>query len=114
MIALTVYDKATPDVDLAAGRVVAGTGAVDASGRIGSIGGAGLKVLAAERIGADVFLAPAANYDEARQMLPEGSPMRIVPVETFEDARSALERTAGEQPRGGGLDSAECPFDAPA
>ncbi|HVM19559.1 MAG TPA: PDZ domain-containing protein [Egibacteraceae bacterium] len=109
-IALTVYDKIREDVDLAAGRVIAGTGAIDPTGRVGPVGGVGLKVVAAERVRADVFLTPAANHAEALAALPPGSPMQIVPVETFDDARAALEDPADGEPRGGGPDRDECPF----
>ena len=71
MIALSVYDQVLPGIDLARGRTVAGTGSIDEQGRVGPIGGAGLKVIAAHRKGADVFLAPAANIDAARQALGE-------------------------------------------
>ena len=108
MIALTVYDQVLPGVDVARGRTVAGTGSIDAEGRVGPIGGAGLKVLAAERAGADLFLAPAGNYAEAVDFLPEGSEMDVVSVATFEDAREAL----GEQPADGDAgDWPECPYD---
>lgn len=91
MIALTVYDSVLPGVDLAAGRTVAGTGTIDQSGVVGPVGGAGLKVIAAHRSGAAIFLAPRANLAEARAALPEGSSLKIVGVETFSDAREALE-----------------------
>lgn len=90
-IALTVYDQVLPGVDLAAGRTIAGTGTIDDSGRVGPVGGAGLKVLAAIRAGADVFLVPAANEAEARAALPDDSSLEIVPVATFEEALAALE-----------------------
>ena len=111
MIALTVYDQVLPGVDVARGRTVAGTGSIDGDGRVGPIGGAGLKVLAAERAGADVFLAPAGNYAEAIEFLPEGSAMDVVSVKTFEDAREAL----GEKPAEGSPGSwAACPYDPAA
>ena len=110
MIALTVYDKTLPDVDLAAGRVIAGTGTLDQQGRIGPIGGISLKVLAADRMGADVFLAPAQNSTEAANAVPGGSSLRVVPVETFEQARDALVETAGEVPRDDAVAVTDCPY----
>ena len=112
-IALTVYDMVLPGVDLARGRMVAGTGTIDQEGRIGPVGGAGLKVIAAHRRGASVFLVPAANANEARAALPAGSTLEIVPVASFDDAVTALEQdteTAGTKP-----DAREgCPFDGAA
>lgn len=96
-IALTVYDQVLPGVDLAAGRTIAGTGTIDDSGRVGAVGGAGLKVLAGVRAGADVFLVPAENEPEARAALPADSTMEIVPVATFDQALQALEVEQGAQ-----------------
>ena len=110
MIALTVYDKVLGDVDLAAGRIVAGTGSISQDGRVGPIGGIGLKILAAEARGADVFLAPAADYRAAIAAVPNGSPLRVVPVETFDEARDALLETTGEISRTGGAPSEACPY----
>jgi PDZ domain-containing protein len=111
-IALTVYDQVLPGVDLAAGRVIAGTGTIDHSGRVGPIGGVGLKVIAAARAGAEIFLAPAANYDEAVAALPADSSMEIVKVDTFEQARQALEAGAANGAQKA-EDTPECPYGEP-
>lgn len=94
MIALTVFDKAAPD-DLAAGRRIAGTGGVSVTGTVTTIGGIGLKVLAAHRSGADVFLAPASQLAEARAALPDGSGMQVLGVTTVDDALEALLASTG-------------------
>lgn len=112
MIALTVYDQVLPGVDVARGRTVAGTGSIDADGRVGPIGGAGLKVLAAHRAGADVFLSPAGNYADAQSFLPAGSSMDVVSVETFEDAREALGEAPADDTTEVNAQSADCPHDA--
>ena len=109
-VALTVYDKYLADVDLVAGRVVAGTGTIDAQGRVGPIGGVGLKVIAAERQDADVFLAPAANFEAARAALPDGSDMQIMRVATFEEARAALLDSAPAADEVEAATPAECPY----
>jgi Lon-like protease len=110
MIALTVFDKVLPDVDLAAGRLIAGTGSISQDGRVGPVGGVGLKVLAADARGADVFLAPLADHASALAAVPAGSSLRIVPVETFTQARDALLETAGEASRTQPDQSPDCPF----
>ena len=110
MIALTVYDKVAMDTDLAAGRVIAGTGSLNQDGRVGPIGGIELKVLAADARGADVFLAPVADSRRAIAAVPAGSPLRVVPVETFEQARTALVETAGEVRRSAPDAPDDCPY----
>lgn len=113
MIALAVYDKSEPGVDLASGRRIAGTGTLTNQGVVGRIGGIHLKALAAHRRGAELFLAPASQVDDARAGLPADSTMRVVPVSTFEDAVRALAETAGTDVRGRPQTPVECPF-APA
>ncbi len=90
MMALTVYDKASHDVDLAAGRTIAGTGMLSLQGEVGPIGGIAGKVVAAERRDVDVFLSPASQLDVARDAVPEESDLEIVGVATFEEAVDVL------------------------
>ena len=110
MIALTVYDSVLPGVDLAAGRTVAGTGTIDQSGVVGPVGGAGLKVIAAHRHEAAMFLVPRANEAEARAALPEGSSLEIVAVDTFDDAREALEQPASTAAAPARPGPDDCPY----
>jgi Lon-like protease len=53
----------TPDD--ARGRAVAATGTIDAEGRVGEVGGVPEKAVAAARAGADVFIVPTDELDEA-------------------------------------------------
>jgi PDZ domain-containing protein len=87
MFALGIIDKLGP-VDLAAGRVIAGTGTVDADGSIGAIGGIRQKMIGAKRDGAEVFLAPAANCSEVVGHEPSG--LEVVKVASLDDAVDAL------------------------
>lgn len=89
MIALTVFDKVSPE-DLAGGRRVAGTGGVLADGTVTRIGSIELKVLAAVREGADILLVPASQREAALAALPEGSDLRVIGVETVQDAIDVL------------------------
>lgn len=89
MIALDVYDTVAVE-DLIAGRRVAGTGEINAAGEVGRIGAIALKVLAADRQDASIFLAPASQADAARNALPEGSDLRVIGVEAIDDAIEAL------------------------
>lgn len=85
MFALTIYDKLTPG-SLTMGHVIAGTGTIDGSGNVGAIGGIDQKVRAAQRDGAQLFLAPASNCDEVRRASYDHASMRIVKVSTLGDA----------------------------
>lgn len=87
MLALSIYDLVS-EVDLAHGRVVAGTGTIDIDGTIGPIGGIAEKVVAAERAGAEVFLAPASQAAAARKAA--GKRLHVVSVGDFTDALDAL------------------------
>ncbi|MFF5479793.1 PDZ domain-containing protein [Streptomyces sp. NPDC012935] len=75
--------------DLTGGRSIAGTGTIDAAGKVGAVGGVSLKTQAAKRDGATVFLVPRAECGDAKAELPEG--LRLVPVTTLKGAVGALE-----------------------
>ncbi|MFZ4203824.1 S16 family serine protease [Streptomyces griseoincarnatus] len=102
LFSLGIVDKLDGDGsggDLTGGRVVAGTGTIDAEGRVGAVGGVPLKTQAAERDGATVFLVPRDECAEAKAERPQG--LRLVPVTTLEgavDALVALEKGTGEVP----------------
>lgn len=87
MFALGLYDLLTPG-DLTGGRTIAGTGVLSLGGRVTGIGGIEQKVIAAERAGADVFLVPRGNLDEARRVLDDGPD--LVPIGSFDEALDAL------------------------
>ncbi|UOQ47974.1 PDZ domain-containing protein [Gracilibacillus caseinilyticus] len=97
MFSLEIYDQLT-DEDLTKGYQVAGTGEIDYDGKVGRIGGIDKKVVAADRSGCDIFFAPNeggsedSNYQVAKQVAAEiGTDMKIVPVDTFDEAVSYLE-----------------------
>jgi PDZ domain-containing protein len=87
MWALGMDDLLTPG-DLTGGKVIAGTGTIDLAGKVGPIGGIGDKVVAAQSVGADVFLVPKDDLKGA-QAASDGS-MRIVPVGSFQQALAAI------------------------
>lgn len=91
MLSLGLYDKLTPD-DLTRGRSIAGTGTIRCDGSVGPIGGIEQKIAAAEAVGAEVFLAPAANAPVARGVAED---IEIVEIETFADAVEYLEGSGG-------------------
>jgi PDZ domain-containing protein len=65
MFTLTVYDLVTPQ-DLTGGRIIAGTGTINPDGTVGPIGGVQQKVAGAEFAGAEYFLSPSENFEDAR------------------------------------------------
>ncbi|AMW10774.1 hypothetical protein A4E84_15420 [Streptomyces qaidamensis] len=91
LFSLGIIDKLDGDGtggDLTGGRVIAGTGTIDAAGRVGAVGGVALKTQAAKRDGATVFLVPKAECGDARANLPKG--LRLIPVTTLKSTVSSL------------------------
>jgi PDZ domain-containing protein len=100
MFALGIIEKVGPS-DLTGGRFIAGTGTIDSTGKVGPIGGIQLKMIAARRAGATVFLAPADNCADVRGNVPRG--LEVVKVSTLHEAVSALQAIkAGQHPLGCG------------
>ncbi|MEU8792518.1 S16 family serine protease [Streptomyces sp. NPDC048643] len=91
LFSLGIVDKLDGDGsggDLTGGRVVAGTGTIDADGKVGAVGGVALKTQAARRDGATVFLVPKAECSDAKSELPKG--LRLVPVTSLQGAVESL------------------------
>ncbi|MFJ4198105.1 S16 family serine protease [Streptomyces sviceus] len=99
LFTLGIIDKLDGDGaggDLTGGRVIAGTGTIDADGTVGAVGGVALKTQAAKRDGATVFLVPKDECADARAELPKG--LRLIPVTSLKGAVGAL--TALESGKG--------------
>ncbi|MBD2846129.1 peptidase S16 [Paenibacillus sp. IB182496] len=97
IFALQILDELTAG-DLTGGRRIAGTGTIGPDGVVGPIGGVGLKVVAAARSGAALFLAPGPNYEEAaRKAEAIGTDMQIVAADTLGEAIAALGEDARRQ-----------------
>jgi Lon-like protease len=88
IFASAIVDKLTPG-DLTGGKVVAGTGTIDALGRVGDIGGIRFKMDAARHDGAQVFLVPAGNCAEALTEAPDG--LELARVGTLGEGIAALQ-----------------------
>lgn len=86
VFSLAIYDKLTPG-DLLHGRRVAGSGTIDANGKVGSIGGIHQKVAAAADNKARYFLVPAANCDDLEDL---HTSIRLIKVDTLKSAITAL------------------------
>jgi len=99
LFTLGIIDKVAGDGhggDLTGGRVIAGTGTIDASGAVGAVGGVPLKEQAARRDGATVFLVPKDECSDAKAELPTG--LKLIPVTTLTTALSALSALRSGQP----------------
>jgi len=98
MFSLAVVDKLTTG-DLAGSKFIAGTGTINADGKVGPIGGITHKMLAAHEAGASVYLVPAENCDEARS--GNGDGLELVKVDNLDAAVGALHSLSagGEPPR---------------
>lgn len=98
MFALEIYNRLTEE-DITKGYHIAGTGEIDFDGNVLRIGGIDKKVVAADREGIEIFFAPNengekdSNYEVAKETAKEiNTSMKIVPVDTFEDALSFLKQ----------------------
>lgn len=92
MFTMEIYNQLTPG-DLSKGYRVAGTGTIDKSGKVGAIGGAKYKIVAADRQGAELFFVPEDNYKEAKAKAEQiGTKMKLVPVRKLDDALTYMEK----------------------
>lgn len=91
MFTMEIYNRLTPG-DLSKGHRVAGTGTIDAEGKVGAIGGVKHKIVAADREDAEIFFVPVKNYDEAKARADKiGTSMKLVPVSTLDEALKYME-----------------------
>lgn len=92
MQTLSVYSQIT-GIDLTYGKKIVGTGTISTNGYVGEIGGVSQKIVTAIYNKADLFLCPKDNYVEAYNTYmntPGHEKMKLVMVETFEEAIKAL------------------------
>ena len=112
MLTLGTIDKLTEQSLLApedagneesARSYIAGTGTIDASGKVGAIGGIKYKIIASGHHGAHYFLAPRENCGDLQEIrrtdpdvfkyyrgeTPAGD-MQVIPVDNVDEAVDAL------------------------
>ncbi|MEV6600000.1 PDZ domain-containing protein [Actinoplanes sp. NPDC051346] len=87
MFTLGIIDKLTP-ADLTGGRIIAGTGTIDDAGAVGPIGGIPQKLDGAKAAGAQLFLVPEGNCDEALRNAVPG--LAMAKVATVGEALTAM------------------------
>ncbi|MGG3888914.1 SepM family pheromone-processing serine protease [Metabacillus fastidiosus] len=98
MMTLEIYNQLIEE-DLTKGYKIAGTGTINTNGEVGPIGGISQKIVAAHKAGMDIFFAPNekgaahSNYNEAKKAAAAiKTKMKIIPVDTFDDAVQYLNR----------------------
>ena len=90
---LSIYNALTKN-DLTHGLKIAGTGTISLDGSVGEIGGVREKIPTALDNNIDVFLCVSKNYDDAKEAydsLSNRSKMKLVKINTFDDAINYLE-----------------------
>ena len=91
-LTLALLETMLPGELLAGLRIVA-TGTVDPLGNVGPVGGMEQKSHTVMRSGADLFVVPSSQFEEARSVL--GEMVDVVAVDTLEDALQALRSRGG-------------------
>ena len=86
MFVLEIMNQLLED-DLTKGLKIAGTGTIDINENVGRIGGVVQKVITAERAGADYFLVPRGNYEQARKVARR---IEVIAVDNLEEALAFL------------------------
>ena len=89
---LALIDVLTPG-ELTGGNRIAVTGTISAAGRVGNVGGVAQKAAAAEAEGVAVFIVPIDSVEAAESTTDV---LRIVGVETLDDALAVLAEVGGE------------------
>ena len=83
--ALDIVDELGPDVDR--GRKIVVTGELSLDGTVEPIGGIKQKTIGAKEAGADLFVVPSGNYEEAKRYAGD---LQLVSVGTFSEALADL------------------------
>lgn len=94
MFSLAIYDTLTPG-SLTGDATVAGTGTIATDGTVGPIGGIQQKIVGAREAGAELFLVPADNCDDAKGA--RNGDMRLVEATTMHDARTSVAAWAADR-----------------
>ena len=92
MSTLEIYNKITKK-DITKGLTIAGTGTMNADGTVGEIGGVKYKLKGAVKKGADAFIVPTLNYEEAKEIKEkEGYDIKLIKADTFSNVLKELEK----------------------
>lgn len=80
--------------ELTGGKKVAATGTIELDGTVGDVGGVVQKTAAVRAAGADVFLVPDGEYDDA--IAHAGGSLNVIKVSNLDEAIAALARLGGD------------------
>lgn len=86
MFTLEIYNQLI-EKDITNGQKIAGTGTISSDGTIGMIDGILQKIIAADKAGAELFLVPEGNYEEAQKTDRE---IKLVMIKNIDDAVAYL------------------------
>lgn len=91
MMALSIYNYLTEE-DITHGYDIVGTGTIDESGNVGSIGGVEYKLRGVVKAKKKIFLVPSGeNYEDAMELKEkENYDIEIIPISTFDEALEYL------------------------
>ena len=89
MFSLGIYDTLTKG-SMTDGKTIAGTGTIDAAGNVGPIGGIQQKIAGARDAGAELFMVPPDNCDEA--VGAANGDMRLVEAPTTHSAVESIKK----------------------
>ena len=90
MSTLQIYNTLINE-DITKGDVIAGTGTIELDGTVGEISGVKYKLIGAVKNGADVFIAPTNNYEEALKVKEENNyDIEIIEATTFKEVVEKL------------------------
>lgn len=87
--------------ELTGGKKVAATGTIEINGEVGDVGAVSQKTAAVRAAGADVFLVPPGEYEEAKDHA--GPRLEVVKVATLDEALAAMARLGGDVTALGGI-----------
>lgn len=88
--ALEIYNKITEE-DITRGKTIMGTGTISKDGTVGEIGGVKYKLLGAYSDGAEVFICPKENYEEALKVKnEENMDIILIGVSSFDEGIEKL------------------------
>ena len=92
MLALTIYN-ALVEEDITKGNMIVGTGTVEEDGTVGAIGGVKYKIAAAVKEGANIFIVPNDNYEEAKKVVEENDyDINLISTGSFEETLEKLKQ----------------------
>ncbi len=90
---LAIMDQLRPG-ELTGGHKVAVTGTMSIDGTVGDVGGVVQKTAAVRRSGAEYFLVPPGEYEQAKSVA--GSKLKVIKVATLDEALQALGTLGGD------------------